>query len=58
MNLLLLIAAPLVGWMRDVQGDYIQAFMVMVATNMVGALCFVTAKRPQKKPVSIPTAAD
>ena len=57
MNVLLLIAAPLVGWMRDVQGDYTQAFMVMVATNMIGALCFILAKRPVKKPASMPTPA-
>jgi len=34
MNLLLLIAAPLVGWMRDVQGTYTDAFLVMVVTNL------------------------
>ncbi len=52
MNLLLLIAAPLVGWMRDVQGDYTDAFLVMVATNLAGAICFLLAKRPQKKMAS------
>lgn len=57
MNLLLLIAAPLVGWMRDVQGDYTWAFIVMVGTNLIGALCFISAKRPIKKPASMPTAA-
>ena len=56
MNLLLLIAAPLVGWMRDVQGDYTQAFMVMVATNMIGATCFILAKKPMKKTASMSTA--
>ena len=56
MNLLLLIAAPLVGWMRDVQGDYTQAFMVMVATNMIGATCFILAKKPMKKTTSMSTA--
>ncbi len=48
MNLLLLIAAPLVGWMRDVQGDYTDAFLVMVVTNLAGAACFVMAKRPAR----------
>ena len=48
MNLLLLIAAPLVGWMRDVQGDYTDAFLVMVVTNLAGAVCFVMAKRPAR----------
>ena len=58
MNLLLLIAAPLVGWMRDVQGDYTDAFLVMVATNLAGAICFLLAKRPQKKMAPLPVAAD
>ena len=58
MNLLLLIAAPLVGWMRDVQGDYTDAFLVMVATNLAGAICFLLAKRPQKKMAPLPAAAD
>ena len=58
MNLLLLIAAPLVGWMRDVQGDYTDAFLVMVVTNLAGAACFLLAKRPQKKMAPMPTAAD
>ena len=58
MNVLLLIAAPLVGWMRDVQGTYTDAFLIMVVTNMAGAVCFVLAKRPEKKPAPLPTAVD
>ena len=58
MNLLLLIAAPLVGWMRDVQGDYTDAFLVMVATNLAGAACFLLAKRPQNKTAPLSAAAD
>ncbi|MEC9445276.1 MAG: MFS transporter, partial [Chloroflexota bacterium] len=58
MTLLLLIAAPLVGWMRDVQGDYTDAFLVMVVTNLAGATCFLLAKRPEKKMAPMPTAAD
>jgi sugar phosphate permease len=58
MNLLLLIAAPLVGWMRDVQGDYTDAFLVMVMTNLAGAACFLLAKRPQNKTTPLPAAAD
>ena len=58
MNVLLLIAAPLVGWMRDVQGTYTDAFMVMVITNLAGAVCFVLAKRPKKKKAPVPAAAD
>ena len=58
MNLLLLIAAPLVGWMRDIQGDYTDAFLVMVVTNLAGAACFLLAKRPQNKTASLSVAAD
>ena len=58
MNLLLLIAAPLVGWMRDVQGTYTDAFLVMVVTNLAGAVCFMLAKRPVRKPAPVPIEAD
>ena len=58
MNVLLLIAAPLVGWMRDTQGTYTDAFIIMVLTNFAGAACFMLAKRPEKKPALQPTAAD
>ena len=58
MNLLLLIAAPLVGWMRDVQGTYTDAFLVMVVTNLAGAVCFLLSKRPVKKPAPVPIEAD
>ncbi|MDA1129243.1 MAG: MFS transporter [Chloroflexi bacterium] len=50
MNLLLLIAPPLVGRMRDVQGDYTDGFIVMILANFAGAVCFLLAKRPIKKP--------
>ena len=56
MNLLLLIAAPLVGWMRDIQGNYTDAFLVMVVTNLAGAACFIMAKRPVKKTAPRSTA--
>ena len=39
MNLLLLVAAPLGGYMRDVQGSYTQAFYLLAALNMVGRCC-------------------
>ena len=58
MNLLLLIAAPLVGWRRDIQGDYTDAFLVMVVTNLAGAACFLLAKRPQNKTAPLSAAAD
>ena len=56
MNLMLLIAAPLVGWMRDVQGDYTDAFLLMILANFAGAVCFLLSKRPQRKPAPQPTA--
>ncbi|PKB68686.1 MAG: hypothetical protein BZY81_01245 [SAR202 cluster bacterium Io17-Chloro-G4] len=46
MNLLLLIAAPLAGYMRDVQGTYTQAFYLLAALNFVGAVLFLLARRP------------
>ena len=55
MNVLLLIAAPLVGWMRDVQGTYTDAFLIMVMTNLAGAVCFILAKRPVKRTAPLPT---
>ena len=58
MNLLLLIAAPLVGWMRDLQGDYTDGFIVMILANFAGATCFLLAKRPQKKAAPEPALAD
>ncbi len=58
MNVLLLIAAPLVGWMRDVQGTYTDGFIVMVVTNLAGAACFMLAKRPERKLAPQPAAAD
>ena len=58
MNVLLLIAAPLVGWLRDVQGNYTDAFIIMVITNFAGAVCFILAKRPEKKLAPQPVAAD
>ena len=56
MNVLLLISAPLVGWLRDVQGDYTEAFSLMVLTNFAGAVFFLMAKRPVKKPAPQPVA--
>ena len=47
MNLLLLIASPLAGWLRDVQGDYTDAFLLLAALNLAGAVCFLTAARPR-----------
>ena len=57
MNLLLLVAAPLAGYMRDVQGSYTQAFYLLAALNMVGAVLFLMAKRPVLRSEAAKTAA-
>jgi len=46
MNILLLVAAPLAGYMADVQGSYTQAFYLLAGLNFVGALLFLMAKKP------------
>ena len=46
MNVLLLIASPLAGYMRDVQGTYTNAFLILAALNFIGGVCFLFAKRP------------
>lgn len=58
MNILLLISAPLVGWMRDVQGTYTDGFIVMILANFLGAAFFILAKRPERKPAPQPATAD
>ena len=47
MNILLLISSPLAGYMRDVQGTYTDAFLLLAALNFLGGLCFLAAKRPR-----------
>ncbi len=51
MNALLLIAAPFTGWMYDTQGTYVNAFLILAGLNVLGALCFLAARRP-RVPVS------
>tara|TARA_B100001013_G_scaffold25953_1_gene14330 strand:+ start:791 stop:2206 length:1416 start_codon:yes stop_codon:yes gene_type:complete len=46
MNVLLLIASPLAGYMRDVQGTYTDAFLILAALNFIGGVCFLFAKKP------------
>jgi len=46
MNVLLLIASPLAGYMRDVQGTYTNAFLILAGLNFLGGLLFLFAKRP------------
>lgn len=47
MNILLLIAPPLAGYMRDELGDYKMAFLLMAAFNTVGAVLFLIARKPK-----------
>ncbi len=47
MNLLLLVAPVFAGLMRDIQGDYIFAFTVLAACNMLGGAMFLLARRPR-----------
>jgi sugar phosphate permease len=46
MNVLLLIAPPLAGYMRDVQGTYNNAFLILAALNFLGGVLFLFAKKP------------
>ncbi|MDP7588743.1 MAG: MFS transporter [Dehalococcoidia bacterium] len=47
MNFLLLIAAPLAGFMRDELGDYDMAFLLLASLNTLGAALFLIARRPK-----------
>ena len=49
MNLLSLTSAPFAGWMRDSQGDYALAFLILTGLNMAGAVCFLFARRPARR---------
>ena len=53
MNILLLIAAPLAGFMRDQMGDYQWAFLTLAILNSIGAVLFLIARKPK---LSIPAA--
>ncbi len=46
MNVLLLGAAPFAGFMRDVQGTYTTAFLILAGLNFLGGALFLLAKRP------------
>jgi sugar phosphate permease len=46
MNVLLLSAAPLTGFMADELGDYNMAFLLMAGFNTLGAVLFLIARRP------------
>ena len=62
MNILLLISAPLAGFMRDQLGDYQWAFLTLAILNGVGAFLFLIARRPrlpsaQPAPAPAPAAS-
>ncbi|MEE8466654.1 MAG: MFS transporter, partial [Dehalococcoidia bacterium] len=47
MNVLLLIAAPMAGFMRDELGDYNMAFLLLAGLNLLGAVLFLIARKPK-----------
>lgn len=51
MNILMLVAAPFAGWMRDTRGNYEMAFLILAAFSFLGGVCFLFAKRPVLAPV-------
>ena len=52
-----LLAAPFVGWIRDVWGEYTITFVVLAGLNLVGVVCFLSAKRPAGRPAPREEAA-
>ena len=57
MNILLLIAGPMAGFMRDELGDYDLAFLVLAGLNMIGAVLFLVARKPKLSGVVQTTTA-
>jgi hypothetical protein len=47
-----LIAGPLAGYMRDVQGTYEYAFLILAGLNGIGAVLFLLAKKPVLAPAT------
>ena len=47
MNVLLLISAPLAGYLRDSRGSYDEAFITLAILNFIGAVCFLMARKPR-----------
>lgn len=47
MNILLLISAPMAGFMRDQMGDYQWAFLTLAILNGIGAVLFLIARKPR-----------
>jgi sugar phosphate permease len=52
MNVLLLVASPFAGFMRDIQGTYTVVFLVLAGLNLLGGLLFLAAKKPAPAPTS------
>jgi len=46
MNILLLVASPFAGYMRDIQGTYSNAFLILAGLNFLGGVLFLLAKKP------------
>ena len=47
MNILLLIGSPMAGYMRDAQGSYDTAFLLLAGLNFLGGILFLFARRPR-----------
>ena len=47
MNVLLLFASPFAGYIKDVQGSYTNAFLLLGLFNFIGGICFLLARRPR-----------
>ena len=56
MNILLLISAPMAGFMREQLGDYQWAFLTLAILNGIGAVLFLIARKP-RLPVAQPAPA-
>lgn len=49
MNALMLLSSPFAGFMRDTQGSYDTAYLVLAALCLVGSILFLIAKKPEIK---------
>ncbi len=62
MNVLLLLASPFAGYIKDVQGTYTNAFLILAGLNFLGGILFLLAKRPNPTeaaaPLEVPETAD
>ena len=54
MNVLLLVGSPFAGYLRDVQGTYSMAFLILAGLNFLGGVLFLLARKPT--PPTQPTA--